>query len=962
MNSCPPSGDADPSIIPAEPQTSQVLTLLFTDVVDSTRLKQTLGDAQGVALMQAHHRAARRLLAQFPTAREVGTAGDSFFLVFGSPSQAVQFALSLQRELHQSPDKSGFPLMDRIGIHVGEVLLENSADSAAGTDSPFGTHVDLCARVMSLAGANQIFLTRLAFDSARQSGDDLAHHSSLHWLSHGRFQLKGILEPVEVFQVGEPGVAHFEAPKENEKARRYAEGEKGILTGWRPAGGQLVPGTSWRLEERLGEGAFGEVWLGRHAQLREHRVFKFCFRIDHVRSLKREATLFGVLKERMGEHRNIVKLHDLCVSEPPYYLLVEHVPGKDLKAWIEGQGGFEAIPFETRIEILSQVAEGLAAAHQAGVIHRDIKPGNILIHGRADDPGSLVVKVADFGIGQVVSSEILADCTAHGFTETLVNQGNESTLGTLLYMAPELFKGTPASVSSDVYAAGILLYQLLKGDLAKSLTPDWQSAIEQESLRGDLKSCLASNPARRFGSMEELAERLRHWKARENRLKLDRRRAALATAAKRAALIAAFVAVFGSLIWWGGQSSRRSMVREVRISSAKLLPPKPAAIAEQPNLKEEPDEIVASLYDVPLQDAITMIARMGEFEPVLDESAKQIAATNITKCFAINVTNIFQVMRGALHGHGLMLQDKEGVGTFHRILLKPSAAELIASGKATGGAPKIGPSSEPSFGKKFEPRTVVQNIEGTAFVLKPGGSSAPVRSGLVVELGATLAVGRNSHVDLLADGEVMRVYSSALRIHTPVGCAVVGELTGDIRAWKEGRSVVVLEPTMILDSGTILVNASETAAALSLYVGGSRLELQLPKMSKIGLEEIGHASSFGDDILEDIVYLSVKLLEGRVLGNVGKLSEASTIELRFKELVLNVREGEFDFSPDLVAMQSGWGSLMIHGPEEPKLQFIHPPSPYSRMDGFALPVSVHFDRMTSEARINCVASASVRRE
>jgi len=83
------------------------------------------------------------------------------------------------------------------------------------------------------------------------------------------------------------------------------------VLGWRPAAGQVVPNTQWVLEEHLGYGGFGEVWLGRHQKLKEQRVFKFCFRADRVRSLKREVTLFRLLKERIGGHPNIVGVQEV---------------------------------------------------------------------------------------------------------------------------------------------------------------------------------------------------------------------------------------------------------------------------------------------------------------------------------------------------------------------------------------------------------------------------------------------------------------------------------------------------------------------------------------------------------------------------------------------------------------------------------------------------------------------------
>ena len=115
------------------------------------------------------------------------------------------------------------------------------------------------------------------------------------------------------------------------------EGEP--VLGWRPALDQEVPHTEWLIERKLGEGGFGEVWLGRHKRLKDQRVFKFCFRADRVRSLKRELTLFRLLKERVGEHPNIVAVRDVFLDSPPYYLALDYVEGQDLRNWCESQGG-----------------------------------------------------------------------------------------------------------------------------------------------------------------------------------------------------------------------------------------------------------------------------------------------------------------------------------------------------------------------------------------------------------------------------------------------------------------------------------------------------------------------------------------------------------------------------------------------------------------------------------------------
>src|SRR5262249_24995340 len=156
--------------------------------------------------------------------------------------------------------------------------------------------------------------------------------------------------------------------------------------------------------------------------------------------------------------------------QPPYYLEMEYVPGADLRVWCEEQGGVGTVPLERRLEIVAQAADALQAAHEAGVIHRDVKPANILICGKGAGP--MQVTLSDFGIGQVVSQEDLSGITRAGFTQTMMSRSSSNT-GTHLYMAPELLAGKAASIRSDVYSLGVVLFQLLVGDFTRPVTTDW---------------------------------------------------------------------------------------------------------------------------------------------------------------------------------------------------------------------------------------------------------------------------------------------------------------------------------------------------------------------------------------------------------------------------------------------------------------------------------------------------------
>ena len=126
-----------------------LITLLFTDIVDSTATKQRLGEQGAAALFRRHHELLRQVLAESSGGEEIETAGDSFFLTFKAPSDAVRFATQLQIALKELSAKGGILIQDRIGIHLGEALM----DSQTGTNRAglFGLSVDHCARVMSVS-------------------------------------------------------------------------------------------------------------------------------------------------------------------------------------------------------------------------------------------------------------------------------------------------------------------------------------------------------------------------------------------------------------------------------------------------------------------------------------------------------------------------------------------------------------------------------------------------------------------------------------------------------------------------------------------------------------------------------------------------------------------------------------------------------------------------------------------
>lgn len=317
--------------------------------------------------------------------------------------------------------------------------------------------------------------------------------------------------------------------------------------GFRP-GDALPHRPHWRLLQTLGSGGYGEAWLAEHDKTRERRVFKFAFGEQGLTALKREVTLYRVLKDTYGERRDWVRVLDWNVEEAPYFIETRHAAGGDLPAWVASQGGLAAIPLAQRLEWVAQAADALSAAHAAGVLHKDLKPSNLLVD--FDAGGAPFIQLADFGSGRLLDPASL-QITRLGFTRT-ETPGDGSDSGTPLYVAPERIAGQLPTAQSDIYALGILLFQLVVGDFKRPLSPGWEADIEDELLREDVHAAAVGDPALRMRDGAELAQRLRGLEARRAARasertaarEADRLRAALERARARRRWAWAFTALF----------------------------------------------------------------------------------------------------------------------------------------------------------------------------------------------------------------------------------------------------------------------------------------------------------------------------------------------------------------------------------------------------------------------------------
>ena len=265
--------------------------------------------------------------------------------------------------------------------------------------------------------------------------------------------------------------------------------------------GEMVPDRPhWVLDRALGAGSARDVWLARHSKTGERRVFKFAASAARLEALKREVALSRILHAALGERPDLVPIRDWRFDAEPF-CIESLFGGPTLPEWAAGLGGLRVLPLAERVRLVALVARTVAAAHDVGVLHRDIKPSNILVGGNGEGP-----RLVDFGSGRLTEAARLAGVTISGLG--IDDAGSDAPGGTWRYVAPEILAGGPATIAADVYALGILLYQMAAGDLDRSLAAGWETDIDDPVLRADVADAAMGDPARRLSSAALLADRL----------------------------------------------------------------------------------------------------------------------------------------------------------------------------------------------------------------------------------------------------------------------------------------------------------------------------------------------------------------------------------------------------------------------------------------------------------------------
>ena len=256
------------------------------------------------------------------------------------------------------------------------------------------------------------------------------------------------------------------------------------------SGHGLYAGGRYQIKRELGRGGFGIVFLAHDPQLRRDVAIKRIIQkhglplIDDVISrFKHEAQAVAGLN-----HPNIVQIYDYAEDQDGYFIVMEYVDGGSLKDFLTKQGG--QLPQDQAIELMVQICAGLELAHSRGMVHRDIKPGNILLRYQPHN----IPKVADFGL-------------ALGFSPSSVGQQTHGC-GTPVYMAPEQRSPGTLTPAADVYALGKTLHEMLTGIIGYDIDLDDSPAPEKAKII--IRRCLAQKPAERYQNAGELGNELKH--------------------------------------------------------------------------------------------------------------------------------------------------------------------------------------------------------------------------------------------------------------------------------------------------------------------------------------------------------------------------------------------------------------------------------------------------------------------
>ncbi len=436
----------DYSLIHSREVVSEQIALLFTDIVDSTLLWETNPTAMQAALSRHDH------LVQSAVEANGGTVikglGDGFIAAFAEASLAAQAAMAAQQAILAS-DWSPVELRVRMVVDTGEV-------ERRGGDL-FGTAMNRGSRLLNAGHGGQILLS----DDAQKA---LTRDAGTQVKSLGEHRFRGLGRPQAVHQLVADGLPASFPPLNTSGAsieldRSFGDSIRG-----------------YELRERVGRGAFATVYRGYQPAIGREVAIKivkpeFANHPAFIRQFESEARFVASL-----EHPHIVSVYDYWRDADGAYVVGPFMVGRSL-----ADATFATMPLAQVIKIASQVGSALSYAHRQGVVHRDVKPANILLDGDGN------AYLSDFGIAARAVEE------ATGIQSKSIG-----------YRAPEDRRGQAVDVRSDLYGLAAVVARLLLG-----VPPDHVDlSLVDERVRDVLARGLAGDPADRYESVDEFLEHL----------------------------------------------------------------------------------------------------------------------------------------------------------------------------------------------------------------------------------------------------------------------------------------------------------------------------------------------------------------------------------------------------------------------------------------------------------------------
>ena len=338
----------------------------------------------------------------------------------------------------------------------------------------------------------------------------------------------------------------------------------------------LAPGSllgPYEIVARLGAGGMGEVYRARDPRLGRDVAIKVLTDEaakdrDRLRRFVAEAKAASALN-----HPNILTVHEIGESEGGPYLVTELVDGSTVRQLLAPG----PLPVSRALDIGTQAADGIAKAHEAGIVHRDLKPENLMVTGDG------FVKILDFGLAKLLRSE-----SAPGGGSDSGSTATGMIVGTAGYLSPEQLRGAPIDSRSDVFALGVVLYEMVTGvnPFQRGSAADTFSAILRDApepltarlpgipadLDAEVRKALAKSPENRHVTARQLAGELRRVRARVDSGLSETRVVAPPTSRRRTARIALVAGAIVVAAVGGALLSRRSsaMPRSVALPANQL--------------------------------------------------------------------------------------------------------------------------------------------------------------------------------------------------------------------------------------------------------------------------------------------------------------------------------------------------------------------------------------------------------